>query len=160
MRMRGRSLVAALLAFSLGCGPRQPDGSPPAASVSGSRDSSAAATAPLVGTYWRIRMLDTMSVASTDSGPRAPHLQLTQSGDAIRYSATVGCNGIGGEATLTGDNITFGPGISTKMFCEALNALEVQLHSVLTRSRRWSITARTLELRDGTGRAIASLEAK
>jgi heat shock protein HslJ len=148
-----------MLALSLGCGPKQPDGPPPAASVSGSPESSAAAIAPLVGTYWRIRMLDTMSVASTDSGPRAPHLQLTRSGDAIRYSATVGCNGIGGEAAITGDNITFGPGISTKMFCEALNALEVQLHSVLTRARRWSIAGRALELRDSLGTRIAQFDA-
>jgi heat shock protein HslJ len=147
-----------MLALSIGCGPKQPDGPPPAASVSGSPDSSSATTVPLVGTYWRIRMLDTMSVASTDSGPRAPHLELTQSGDVIRYSTTVGCNGIGGEATITGDNIAFGPGISTKMFCEALNDLEVRLHSVLTRARRWSIAGRALELRDSVGTRIAQLE--
>lgn len=148
-----------MLALSLGCGPKQPDGSPPATTVS-TPGSGVTASAPLVGTYWRITMLDTMSVASTDSGPRAPHLQLTQRGDTVRYSATVGCNGIGGEATITADNITFGPGISTKMFCQALNALEVQLHSVLTRARRWSIAGRALELRDSVGMRIAQFESR
>ena len=154
------SLVVALL-IAVGCGTKQPDGAPSASGATATPDSAASSQLPLVGTYWRIRTLDSLTVpVTTDTGPRAPHLQLTQSGDTVRYSATVGCNGIGGQATIVGDSITFGPGISTKMFCEALNALEVQLHSVLTRTKRWSVTARALELRDETNRAIASFEAR
>ena len=43
------------------------------------------------------------------------------------------------------------------MYCEVLNALEVQLQSVLTGTRSWSITGDTLELRDGSGNQIARL---
>ena len=141
------------------CGPRQPDADapPPPASIGAARDSTAS-QAGLVNTYWRITTLDTMSVpAASDSGPRAPHLQLTERGGTITYSATVGCNGIGGDATINGDSLTFGPGIGTKMYCEVLNALEVQLQSVLTGTRSWSITGDTLELRDGSGNQIARL---
>ena len=35
-----------------------------------------------------------------------------------RMSGNVGCNGFSGEYTTDGDMITFGPVMSTKMFCE------------------------------------------
>ena len=111
----------------------------------------------LLNTNWRIVMLESTPVPA-DTGRRAAQLLLQIEADKIRYSSTVGCNGIGGHATVEGDRITFGPGIGTKMFCEALNALEVQLHSVLTRTRRWSITGDTLVLSDDAGTRLARLE--
>ncbi len=142
------------------CGTKQPDSDTPIGSVSASRDTTTTQT-PLVGTYWRIRTLDSLAVpVTTDTGPRAPHLQITDNAGSLRYSATVGCNGIGGAATVSGDSLTFGPGMSTKMFCEALNALEMQLHSVLTRTRRFSMTGTALELRDSVSTRIATLEAR
>ena len=156
-----RILVGFILTSLLACGSKQADsdGPAPVGSVSSPGDSATAQT-PLVGTYWRIRTLDSLTVpVTTDTGPRAPHLQLTDNAGTIRYSATVGCNGIGGEATVSGDSLTFGPGMSTKMFCEALNTLEVQLHSVLTRTKRFSITGTALELHDSASTRIASFEA-
>jgi heat shock protein HslJ len=159
--MARRLLILALLFGAIGCGSKQPDseGPPPSPTIGAGPDSASSET-PLVGTYWRIVTLDSLTVpVTTDTGPRAPHLQLTESGGTTTYSTTVGCNGIGGDATISGDALTFGPGIGTKMFCEALNALEVQLHSVLTRTRRYSIAGTTLELRDQAGARIATLEA-
>ena len=37
-----------------------------------------------------------------------------------QMSGNVGCNGFGGEYTVNGDQIEFGPVMSTKMFCEAV----------------------------------------
>ena len=160
--MLSRIATSAAVAVALACGPNQPDseGPPPSGTIGAPRDSVAGAQSPLVATYWRIKTLDSLTVpVTTDTGPRAPHLRLTQDADRITYSATVGCNGIGGEATTSNDNLTFGPGIGTKMFCEALNALEVQLQSVLTRTRRYAISGNALELRDESGAPIATLEA-
>lgn len=158
--MGHRLLVLAILVGAIGCGSKESDADGPAPpGTIGSTDSAGASQPELVGTYWRINRLDTMTVpVMTDSGSRAPHLQLADDAGRIRYSATIGCNGIGGEATVNGDSLTFGPGIGTKMYCEALNALEVQLHSVLTRTRRWSISGNVLELRDEAGARIAQLE--
>lgn len=37
-----------------------------------------------------------------------------------QMSGNVGCNGFGGEYTVNGDQIEFGPVMSTMMFCEAV----------------------------------------
>lgn len=154
-----RVSILAMAVLVIGCGQQQSDadGPQPPASIGAATDS--AAPQELANTYWLIKTLDSLTVpARVDSGPRVPHLEITQSEGTTRYSATVGCNGIGGEATISGENLTFGPGIGTKMFCEDLNAFEVQLHSVLERTRRYAISGNTLELRDEAGTRIATLE--
>ena len=155
-----RAPILAIAVFIIGCGGRQTDADapPPPASIGAANDSGSVPQA-LVNTYWLIKTLDSMTVPATvDSGPRVPHLEITQADGQMRYSATVGCNGIGGDATIGGDNLTFGAGIGTKMFCEELNALEVQLHSVLELTRSYAIAGDVLELRDGSGTRIATLE--
>ena len=154
-----RIFLIAVIAVLIGCGSRQQnaENSPPANSVGAPRETAAGSQSMLLTTTWRITMLDSTRVPA-DTGRRGAQLRLEEAAGKIRYSATVGCNGIGGEATIESDRITFGPGMGTKMYCEALNALEVQLHSVLTRTRRWSITGDTLQLRDDAGNRLARLE--
>jgi heat shock protein HslJ len=151
-------LVGAIAVLS-GCGSKPPnsDGSPPVGSVGAPPESASGSQSMLLNTNWRITILDSTRVPA-DTGRREARLLLQEDASKIRYSATVGCNGISGEATVEGDRITFGPGMSTKMFCEALNALEVQLHTILTRTRRWSIAGDTLELRDDAATRLARLE--
>lgn len=128
------------------------------ASTGNSNQAPAASQPPLLHTWWRITMLDTLAIPA-DTGRRAPHLQITESGGALRYSSTVGCNGVGGDATIDGDRITFGPGMSTRMWCgDVLNDRETRLHTALSGTRRWVITGDTLELRDDGGTRVARFE--
>ncbi len=144
------SLVAAAVACR--SDPQQTDGS----AADQSQSPAAGSQTPLLNTWWRITMLDTLTIPA-DTGQRAPHLQITEeSGGGLRYSSTVGCNGVGGDATIDGDRITFGPGMSTKMWCgEVLNERETRLQAALSGTRRYAITGDTLELRDDAGARVA-----
>ena len=154
-----RIFLVAVIAVLAGCGSKQPntEGAPPAGSIGAPPEGAAGSPSMLLNTNWRITMLESTMVPA-DTGRREARLRLQEEAGKIRYSSTVGCNGIGGDATVEGDRLTFGPGIGTKMFCEALNALEMQLQTVLVRTRRWSITGDTLELRDDAGTRLARLE--
>jgi heat shock protein HslJ len=100
-------------------------------------------------------MLDTVAIPA-DTGRRAPHMQITEAAGKTTYSSTVGCNGVGGGATIDGDRITFGPGMSTKMWCgDLLNDWETRLSAALSGTRRYSITGDTLELRDDNSVRVA-----
>lgn len=114
--------------------------------------------APLVGTVWRIVTLDGAAVSPV-TGRREPSLTLTSTAGQVTYSATVGCNGVGGDVTLNGDRITFGAGIGTLMSCgDALDAVERRMVSVLSRATQWRIVGPTLVLRDAGGATLARLE--
>jgi heat shock protein HslJ len=85
-------------------------------------------------------------------GRTDPHLLLTGQGDSLTYSATVGCNGIGGKATRTGDEIAFGVGTGTMMSCgAALDSLERRLIGALTQTVSWRVLGNTLEFKDENG---------
>jgi len=72
----------------------------------------AGGTAGLVGTQWTIASIDGKAPAAPDRA---------RMGFAeTRLSASVGCNGIGGEYRVEGDRLIAGPLISTRMFCEGL----------------------------------------
>ena len=63
-----------------------------------------------------------------------------------------GCNDFSGPYTVDGDSITIGPLMSTMKACsDEINAFEAQLLTALGNSTVWSVSAGTLELRDGEG---------
>jgi putative lipoprotein len=117
------------------------------------------ATRPLLGTPWRITMLDSTRVDAI--GRREPQLLMTRDSTNLRYSATVGCNGVGGDLTVDGDRIAFGTGTGTMMSCGArLDSLERQLIQSLGDAARWRILGNTLRLTDTTGASVILLEAR
>jgi uncharacterized lipoprotein YbaY/heat shock protein HslJ len=121
----------------------------------------AAATenAPLLGTRWHITRLGDRRLTEV-IGRSDPNLLLTGQGDSLTYSATVGCNGIGGKATRTGDEIAFGVGTGTMMSCGApLDSLERRLIDALTRTMSWRILGNTLEFEDEDGSPAILFEA-
>jgi heat shock protein HslJ len=71
-----------------------------------------------------------------------------------RYSATVGCNGIGGDVVLAGPTLTLKPGMSTQMYCEGLMDAEGALRRDLDAVAGWRIEAGKLTLVDAGGRAL------
>jgi heat shock protein HslJ len=115
-------------------------------------------TASLVNTYWRLVRVAGQPV-TTVTGRREPHLILRQRGDAVEVSATVGCNGLAGRVTITGDRVEFGPMRATMMACpEPLLSRERALADALRRARAARVVAETMELRDDTGASLALFE--
>lgn len=109
------------------------------------------ADAELLNTYWRILSLAGDPVTVID-GKREPHVILRSADGRASWSATVGCNGLAGTLTVTGEGIAFGSGAATRMACPPpLDALERSLGRSLAASTQWRIQADRLELRDDAG---------
>ena len=123
----------------------------------------AQADSALAGTYWKFVRMAGQAV-STVENHREPNLMLRETGPAgggrPAYSATVGCNQLGGSYEVKGNALTFGAGISTLMACAPpLGDVERRLADTLSKSRYWQVTGPTLELSDETGISLALLEA-
>ncbi|MCA8882915.1 MAG: META domain-containing protein [Rhodobacteraceae bacterium] len=117
------------------------------------------APAHLENTYWRILRLDGVEIAAKPDH-REPHL-LLQAGPTPGYSATVGCNQLGGGFTRDDtDGLRFSPGFSTLMACgDPIDGWEQKLSSILADIRHWAIAGQSLTLRDESGAVRAVLEA-
>jgi copper homeostasis protein (lipoprotein) len=119
----------------------------------------ARADASLVNTYWHLVRMAGQPVRVIENR-REPNITL-RSGDGQQvFSATMGCNQLGGPFELKGDALTFGAGISTLTACPPpLGEMEQDLLQVLSKTRRWKVIGGTLELADGQGQPLALLEA-
>lgn len=73
---------------------------------------------------------------------------------AERISATVGCNGLGGDWRIEGNRIVTGPFMSTRMFCEGLMEQERVVSDLLSASPRWRLAGARLELEGAGHRAV------
>ena len=118
-----------------------------------------ATVAALANRYWRITELAGNPVAPPTGSQREPQLILRDVDGKQTYSATVGCNGMSGGYSVSGDAITFSSGVSTLMACPPpLDAMELQLRTAIGGTRRWRISGNTLELKDETGARLALFE--
>lgn len=77
----------------------------------------------LAGTEWAFTAID----GAPPVAPDRAEMEFT----ADRLSATVGCNGMGGEWRLEGNRLVGGPYMSTKMFCENLMTQEAAVGALL-----------------------------
>jgi copper homeostasis protein (lipoprotein) len=123
----------------------------------------ARADSALIDTYWKFVRMAGSPVRVIDNH-REPSLVLRGAGQAgggrPGYSATVGCNQLGGTFDIKGDALTFGAGISTLMACAPpLGDMERRLSEMLSNARRWQVNGPTLELFDEQGQTLALLEA-
>jgi len=117
--------------------------------------------ASLANRYWRITELAGNPVPPPTGSQREPQLILRDTDGKQTYSATVGCNGISGSYSVSGDAITFSSGMSTLMVCPPpLDTMERDLRSAIGGTRRWQILGNTLALKDETGTRLALFEAK
>jgi heat shock protein HslJ len=125
----------------------------------GQRCERAMADSSLTNTYWRIvRLLG--NEVMVEAGQREPHMVLRTEEIHPSCSATVGCNQMFGGYETKGDNIKFGPMVTTLMACPPpLDALERGLIAALDRSASYHILAHTMELYDENGSPVALLEA-
>lgn len=113
--------------------------------------------ADLVNTYWRI---DTLLGEPVPRPPNVREAHLILRGDPTGYVATVGCNRLAGSYDLAGEALTLSPGATTLMACPPpLDAAENRLRTVLEATRGARQSGQRLELLDGEGGSLATLEA-
>lgn len=78
-----------------------------------------------------------------------------------RMNGNVGCNSFNGGYTLDGDTITFGPIMSTMMFCEGpVGDQEMGTLAAFTESATFVLDGNTLTITSADGKSVVVLERK
>ena len=78
-----------------------------------------------------------------------------------QMNGNVGCNGFGGEYTVDGDKITFGPVMSTMMFCEGpVGEQELTTIAVFQESATFALDGDTLTITSADGNSVIVLARK
>lgn len=94
----------------------------------------------LSGTRWIIAQIDG-SPAVSDRARLEFH--------SDRISATVGCNGLGGEWQVRGNRIVSGPWISTQMYCDGVMEQEQAVASLFGANPNFELSGNRLTLIGG-----------
>lgn len=68
-----------------------------------------------------------------------------------QMSGNVGCNGFGGEYSIKGGQIEFGPVMSTMMFCEAVAVQESSTLAVFQETATFVLDGDTLTIKSADG---------
>jgi heat shock protein HslJ len=107
---------------------------------------------PLVGTTWTLdTLLDGDIASSTPAGAEPVTLVF----DGKRIIADTGCNGAGGEYTVTGNRLNITPGASTLKMCGPdIMRVEEAVGSVLNGEVEFEITSDRLTLHHPSGKGI------
>ena len=108
-------------------------------------------------TEWRLVQLDG-DRPSFDEWRRRPLMRLDDLG---KFTASTGCNTLGGDYVLDPDGLRFVPGPMTMMACPpAETAIEKRFVDALSAVRTAQIAGTTLDLNDGAGKRRMRLEAR
>ena len=108
-------------------------------------------------TEWRLVELDGDRL-TFDDWRRRPLMRLD---DLDRFTASTGCNTLGGDYVLDPAGLRFTPGPMTMMACPpAETAIEKRFVAALEEIRTAQISGTTLDLLDGTGKRRLRLEAR
>lgn len=99
-------------------------------------------------------------------GPASGQVAAAQDVDAFiefgpdgQLSGNVGCNGFGGDYQVDGNTITFGPIISTEMFCEGpVGEQEATTLAVLAESATFGLNGDMLTITSADGNSVIVLE--
>lgn len=93
--------------------------------------------------------------------PAAPDVDTSIEFKDSQMSGNVGCNGFGGEFEVDGDTITFGPVISTMMFCEGpVGEQEAATLAVFHETAKFTLEGDTLTITSADGASAIVLERK
>jgi len=104
----------------------------------------AGASAKLSGSSWAFTAID-------GAAPKSDRARLEFGPD--RISATVGCNGLGGDYAIENGRVQAGPFMSTMMFCEGLMEQERAVAKLLESKPTITFSAGKLVLEGGGHRA-------
>ncbi len=111
-----------------------------------------AADTGILDTRWK---LISVRGVPAEEGRAEAHLIFKPDGG---LAGSTGCNNLGAVYTLDGDQIAFGPIMSTRMYCQEVARTERNLLMNLPDVARWTITGDRLELMTDSGVTIAILE--
>ena len=94
--------------------------------------------------------------------PAAPNVDTTiEFKSDGKLSGNVGCNGFGGDYKVKGDTITFGPVMSTMMFCEGpVGDQEMGTLAVLKESAKFVLDGDNLTITSADGNSVIVLARK
>jgi len=117
----------------------------------------AADNSRITGRKWRLTELYGKPVAATING-KQPFILLQDTGN--RYSASAGCNGLGGSFTLPGNGrIKFSQGMSTMMACEDME-VETGLKKVLDQTDNYTVSGNILSFNKARMAPLARFQAE
>ena len=100
-------------------------------------NSAGAAPASIAGSKWAFMTINGQRPVSSRAG-----VQL----DAHRIAANAGCNGLGGDLTITRDHLITGPIIGTQMYCDGVMDQEQAVAQLLGASPRYTVEGDKLTL--------------
>ncbi len=139
-----RALLSLVLLIAIpACQPKPPDETP----VPSPTTSSAPAPA-ITDRDWELSALGEI-VEPRGNGGQPVTLRLDSA--SSRASGSAGCNRYSATYTLSGDSLTFGPGMSTKMACPDGMEIESRFLTSLASFKTFLATDTTLVLGDATG---------
>jgi heat shock protein HslJ len=141
--MRNTSLIL-LVALVLGCNPKPEP--PPAAADSTVMQPPAMAL--IVDRDWTLTQLGD-NTSPLGNGGKQVTLRLTSAEN--RAGGNAGCNGYGAPYTLSGNQLTFGMAISTKMACEQGMDVETAFLSMLPKVTSYQASDSSLTLSGPAG---------
>ncbi len=111
----------------------------------------------LRGTDWRVIEIDGDRL-SYEEGRRRPTLRLEDDG---KFTASTGCNSLGGEYSLNPNGLRFTAGPVTQMACAPpADTIERRFIEALGAATSAQISATTLDLKDAAGKLRLRLEAR
>lgn len=112
-------------------------------------------TAQLYNTYWKLMEAHGKTIKVPENS-REPYMVLANADQETRLQGFAGCNGLGGNYSVQGDQIDFTV-ITTKMYCEQTMDTENLFVRVLEEADRYVIRGETLHLYQGKNK-VASFE--
>jgi heat shock protein HslJ len=112
--------------------------------------------APLFETHWKL--VELMGHKIHDSSIKK-EMYLVLKKAETRVDGNGGCNAFSSTFTLQNNRITFGPLVSTKMFCQGIEA-ENEFFKALSSADHYYLKADTLSLTQGKVLRVAKFEAK
>ncbi len=110
----------------------------------------------LTNTYWKLTQLGDKAVVMAEKQSKEAYLQLKVDGKAIGFS---GCNMFNGSYQQNGNDLSFGPLMSTKKACMAGMDTEAEYMSLLAQVKYYSIHEETLSVLDAKKEKIAQFKA-
>jgi heat shock protein HslJ len=150
MKLRFEIIIAALIGFGaiyMNCNPTN--------KMTG-QNSETLVKAPLEETHWSLVELMGKPISDT---PERKEMYLVLHKDQNRVEGNGGCNAFSGTYVLKNNEISFGPLVSTKVFCPALQ-YENDFFKALSTANHYYLKNDTLSLTRGKIMRVAKFIAK
>jgi heat shock protein HslJ len=106
---------------------------------------------------WRLVSYGSASSQTAAIGGVNTNIEFTPEG---KLNGNVGCNSFGGDYKVNGNNLAFGPIMSTMMACEGVSDQEMATIAVFQKSATFVLDGSTLTITSGDGKSVIVLAHK